>query len=144
MRHHLNRAGENPNVRVSSYESLLDLFTLLSFILIVASFILVAQAKRKEMGAAATTSSIATQGTGAPVSPPRDVALLIFALEGTKSKLVLFDGNTGTSSRFFVTINDVDQRLEQISPALSRAARSEEHTSELQSLRHLVCRLLLE
>src|ERR1035438_1219040 len=26
----------------------------------------------------------------------------------------------------------------------SRAGRSEEHTSELQSLRHLVCRLLLE
>src|SRR5947199_7842181 len=26
----------------------------------------------------------------------------------------------------------------------SRAERSEEHTSELQSLRHLVCRLLLE
>src|SRR5205814_9217051 len=31
------------------------------------------------------------------------------------------------------------------SPSRSRAApRSEEHTSELQSLRHLVCRLLLE
>src|SRR5262245_65362013 len=29
-------------------------------------------------------------------------------------------------------------------PMRSRAARSEEHTSELQSLRHLVCRLLLE
>src|SRR5258705_9110358 len=28
--------------------------------------------------------------------------------------------------------------------AVARAARSEEHTSELQSLRHLVCRLLLE
>src|SRR5215472_14247084 len=27
---------------------------------------------------------------------------------------------------------------------MSSAARSEEHTSELQSLRHLVCRLLLE
>src|SRR5437899_8844119 len=27
---------------------------------------------------------------------------------------------------------------------VSRCARSEEHTSELQSLRHLVCRLLLE
>src|SRR5258705_9197174 len=27
---------------------------------------------------------------------------------------------------------------------LQRGARSEEHTSELQSLRHLVCRLLLE
>src|SRR5262245_63702192 len=29
-------------------------------------------------------------------------------------------------------------------PAPSRHRRSEEHTSELQSLRHLVCRLLLE
>src|ERR1035438_6716978 len=29
-------------------------------------------------------------------------------------------------------------------PFLSRFGRSEEHTSELQSLRHLVCRLLLE
>src|ERR1039458_10871107 len=29
-------------------------------------------------------------------------------------------------------------------PPSIRAARSEEHTSELQSLRHLVCRLLLE
>src|SRR5436853_3994346 len=28
--------------------------------------------------------------------------------------------------------------------ALRRGCRSEEHTSELQSLRHLVCRLLLE
>src|SRR5471030_122392 len=28
--------------------------------------------------------------------------------------------------------------------SLSRPSRSEEHTSELQSLRHLVCRLLLE
>src|ERR1039458_6630635 len=29
-------------------------------------------------------------------------------------------------------------------PAMANASRSEEHTSELQSLRHLVCRLLLE
>src|SRR5262245_65144631 len=32
----------------------------------------------------------------------------------------------------------------KIGPQTSRATRSEEHTSELQSLRHLVCRLLLE
>src|SRR5438045_6733322 len=31
-----------------------------------------------------------------------------------------------------------------IVPAISPDVRSEEHTSELQSLRHLVCRLLLE
>src|SRR5262245_64367849 len=29
-------------------------------------------------------------------------------------------------------------------PHLAKLSRSEEHTSELQSLRHLVCRLLLE
>src|SRR5436853_7697726 len=35
------------------------------------------------------------------------------------------------------------RRMAQRSPSTD-SARSEEHTSELQSLRHLVCRLLLE
>src|SRR5262245_63558599 len=35
-------------------------------------------------------------------------------------------------------------RPETLTTPLSVRARSEEHTSELQSLRHLVCRLLLE
>src|SRR5258705_4590195 len=34
--------------------------------------------------------------------------------------------------------------VRRLSPSAARAMRSEEHTSELQSLRHLVCRLLLE
>src|SRR5437899_7964766 len=38
----------------------------------------------------------------------------------------------------------IQSGIETGSPSLSRAVRSEEHTSELQSLRHLVCRLLLE
>src|SRR5262245_64875833 len=37
----------------------------------------------------------------------------------------------------------VNERLDQRT-SRHRAGRSEEHTSELQSLRHLVCRLLLE
>src|SRR5471030_2442457 len=42
------------------------------------------------------------------------------------------------------------QLVERLSPqclfrrAAAKSGRSEEHTSELQSLRHLVCRLLLE
>src|SRR5437899_8077651 len=38
------------------------------------------------------------------------------------------------------------ERVEQVVHRIGEAAhdRSEEHTSELQSLRHLVCRLLLE
>src|SRR5258705_5654089 len=35
-------------------------------------------------------------------------------------------------------------RLPTVSAGHGEAKRSEEHTSELQSLRHLVCRLLLE
>src|SRR2546425_7705567 len=42
----------------------------------------------------------------------------------------------------------VERRLEPLlrggAPALQRLERSEEHTSELQSLAYLVCRLLLE
>src|SRR5262245_64953525 len=34
--------------------------------------------------------------------------------------------------------------LNELLPLLEAVVRSEEHTSELQSLRHLVCRLLLE
>src|SRR5205814_9055784 len=36
------------------------------------------------------------------------------------------------------------QKIPPVSPRIRARARSEEHTSELQSLRHLVCRLLLE
>src|SRR5947199_5689120 len=37
-----------------------------------------------------------------------------------------------------------DQRVACFQNSVGAIARSEEHTSELQSLRHLVCRLLLE
>src|SRR5262245_65069067 len=37
-----------------------------------------------------------------------------------------------------------DERADHRVRSASAAGRSEEHTSELQSLRHLVCRLLLE
>src|SRR5438045_5127720 len=46
-------------------------------------------------------------------------------------------------------INQVQTQVQKIADAVQVASggdfqRSEEHTSELQSLRHLVCRLLLE
>src|SRR2546422_5836726 len=40
-------------------------------------------------------------------------------------------------------LEDENSRVQQLAAALNRA-RSEEHTSELQSRLHLVCRLLLE
>src|SRR5437899_5554814 len=43
----------------------------------------------------------------------------------------------------FVDIDRIKQAEERLK-AGNHSSRSEEHTSELQSLRHLVCRLLLE
>src|SRR5262245_64288114 len=42
------------------------------------------------------------------------------------------------------TIGGDAARRCQVNPKIQGNSRSEEHTSELQSLRHLVCRLLLE
>src|SRR5437899_7606416 len=47
-----------------------------------------------------------------------------------------------SNTRVRVTLTKKDQKLEAL--GMVRIVRSEEHTSELQSLRHLVCRLLLE
>src|ERR1035438_10735623 len=45
----------------------------------------------------------------------------------------------------YITENMVGHKLGEFSPTrVFKGHRSEEHTSELQSLRHLVCRLLLE
>src|SRR5947199_4842676 len=43
-----------------------------------------------------------------------------------------------------LSVTDAPARRLALSTALRYGFRSEEHTSELQSLRHLVCRLLLE
>src|SRR5262245_63014458 len=43
-----------------------------------------------------------------------------------------------------VKVASADETCERAVALGGRSKRSEEHTSELQSLRHLVCRLLLE
>src|SRR5262245_65048569 len=58
----------------------------------------------------------------------------------------LIDGETEThvwAERYDRKLDDIFAIQDEITSEL-RIYRSEEHTSELQSLRHLVCRLLLE
>src|SRR5437899_9257647 len=81
-----------------------------------------------------------------------DVALRdIYGVGPVNSKEILRKANIDASIR----AKDLnEQQLSQIAHAVQvgklvtegdlRQLRSEEHTSELQSLRHLVCRLLLE
>src|SRR2546427_4868456 len=49
-----------------------------------------------------------------------------------------------TSNRNFEGRQGTGGRTHLVSPEMAAAARSEEHTSELQSQSNLVCRLLLE
>src|SRR5262245_62948663 len=73
-------------------------------------------------------------------------------------RLFFFFNDTATTEIYTLSLHDAlpisTRRGKKIAAASSRstcwcrgarpACRSEEHTSELQSLRHLVCRLLLE
>src|SRR5262245_65308391 len=56
----------------------------------------------------------------------------------------IWTANEDGSSPHRVTDNIAREVYPRFSPDGKWIARSEEHTSELQSLRHLVCRLLLE
>src|SRR2546422_7731997 len=51
---------------------------------------------------------------------------------------------TGAVTSSMVATSDAAERAAPSSSSSDRAPRSEEHTSELQSRLHLVCRLLLE
>src|ERR1035441_7487373 len=55
-----------------------------------------------------------------------------------------FPVQSGQRKGVFSSIEDLGQRLEAAKYVIDPVTRPEEHTSELQSLRHLVCRLLLE
>src|SRR5262245_64533214 len=79
-------------------------------------------------------------GRGNLSSVIRRVVLLLYALHNVST----------VSARYSIRLNQLASPLlvffTLFPPAvgLGIALRSEEHTSELQSLRHLVCRLLLE
>src|SRR5262245_46376141 len=66
-------------------------------------------------------------------------------IEGGSSLFYFTGTRWGNSERPFGVVIPAKGELAWISPGFEEErARSEEHTSELQSLRHLVCRLLLE
>src|SRR5262245_26395221 len=73
------------------------------------------------------------RGVDGAVEGDQRPALLLRRRHKRRESIIEREGRSG-----FATTSAV------ASPALTLDDRSEEHTSELQSLRHLVCRLLLE
>src|SRR5262245_64866625 len=74
----------------------------------------------------------------------------LLASVGQDSKIRVWDAATGQEARALDAGASWAEKVlwhpggQYLATAAGKKARSEEHTSELQSLRHLVCRLLLE
>src|SRR5262245_62717791 len=96
--------------------------------------------------------------------PPPECPLLPYTTLFRSEAEILYQRGVGEQARYFfkhALIQDtayqsllkstrqqyhqqIAQMLEDRFPGTKETQRSEEHTSELQSLRHVVCRLLLE
>src|SRR5437016_3100649 len=79
-------------------------------------------------------------------SAATDLLFLIFRILRTKKKLAGSSRrhNTREWASPFIQFIAASSTADLFSPTAKRRIRSEEHTSELQSLTNLVCRLLLE
>src|ERR1035438_9484446 len=107
---------------------------------LVASLVMSTLALARQSATAASPA----QQTAKPASPADDPSgMYSFLREGEIVQFAVQDGKvSGFISRFGNADSDKGQFLDQFFDKASLAGdRSEEHTSELQSLRHIVCRL---
>src|SRR5262245_30674689 len=96
-----------------------------------------------------TAGVLATGGSnGIVINTPANSEVLLQGLDiegvGTGNNGVNILSNTKVTIQSCSIRNFAGNGVNLAGPAGARLVRSEEHTSELQSLRHLVCRLLLE
>ena len=97
---------EDADSRVSEYESLLDLFTLISFILIFAAFLYVARSNGSDENASDVAARITQKGNGTTSGSqalPKNVLLMVLYRENGQDKLLISDGISGTNKVEIVT-----------------------------------------
>src|SRR5437899_3839588 len=98
-----------------------------------------AQRREQRLGEAPTLAGKVVLVTGASSGIGRAIALA--CAEAGADLALTFRENRVGADEAAGTVRAAGRRVEVVRADVSR---SEEHTSELQSLRHLVCRLLLE
>ena len=108
---------KDSGARVASYESLLDLFTLLSFILIIASFFFVTQSTGKDQYSSLITAQVTQRGSGITQTLPKDELVLILYRENSADGLIIIDGTTGLKTNIDVTAAGVVETLKKFEPA---------------------------
>src|ERR1700722_6351186 len=123
------------NTRVSAYESYLDLFTLLSFILIIASFIYVSKSEQYDQNVSPTSTEsvsdkktstsilaqVAERGIGVPQRLPKDSILLVIYREDAIDKLAVVDGDIGGTNQYVVKVETANTILDKLLPTLNSA-----------------------
>src|ERR1039458_6889365 len=95
---------------------------------------------------AAHTAHYLTELRRAPLQASRSQATeLVKTLSETAGPAILL-GKTSSGEKVSIPASEVMRSMAMVAGGTGsgKTRRSEEHTSELQSLRHLVCRLLLE
>src|ERR1035441_9387682 len=105
------RHPDASNTRVAAYESLLDLLTLISFLLILAAFLYVARASAGDRNWASVTAQLAQRGSGTPRAIPRNAFLIILSREKSTDMMNAVSGASGFKTNLVVTPETVGGAL---------------------------------
>jgi hypothetical protein len=98
---------EDSNTRVAAYESMLDLFTLITFVLIVAALLYATRVYGQGQNAASVVTGQVQKGSGAPSTRPEDALTIVIYRENAKDMLSFVEGTNPTPDRRQVSKMDV-------------------------------------
>jgi hypothetical protein len=118
MKRELSSFSDNADARVAAYESLLDLFTLISFVLIFAAVIYVSQISARYEGGSLIDSKVARHGSGTAQMLPHEGLLITIYRDGSKDQLSIKNLGSGEVTNKEVIQDDVDSCLAEFLPLL--------------------------
>ena len=113
------RHPDDSNARVAAYESLLDLLTLISFLLILAAFVYVARASAGDKNWASVTAQSAQRGSGTSRAIPRNAFLIILSRQNSTDMMNAISGASGFTTNLVVTPETVGGALAGFSNELA-------------------------
>jgi hypothetical protein len=102
---------DNSDSKVAAYESLLDLFTLISFVLIFAAVIYVTRNSTPYESSSLIDSKVANHGSGIAQLPPQRGFLITIYREGSNDKLSIKNLGSGETAYEDVSQGKVDTAL---------------------------------
>ena len=119
----LRRKRVRDSARVAGYESLLDLFTLISFVLILSALLYVGVARGPDNPSSSVLAEIAERGSASPQTLPVDLLLLVIHRQSNVDKLTLLDGGGGHPVTLNVTEEGVSETLDKVRAMFERGKK---------------------